>query len=376
MDGFRPKTDLPIKAGRALGKGGWLAAIVLAGLIGACSKPEPAKEQPRPVRVTTAHFESVLSTARYSGEVKVRHEPALSFQVGGKLTRRLVDVGMAVQRGQLLATLDPPDFQLTQAGSAAQLNAAQAELAQARKDLAHIDNLLGKDLASPAHQARRQDAVHAAEARVAEAKAALELNTRKSGYAELRPEHDGIITAVEAEPGQVVSAGQAIFHLARTDEKEVVVNVPENRLDDLRSASAIKVSLWAKPSVFYAAKLREISPGVDATIRTFTVKVSILEPDEAVRMGMTATVHVQHAEPRPVAWVPMTAVAQLDGETVVWTYDAPTGTVRPQAVTLGMFEGENAKILDGLQDGDRVVTAGVHKLLPGQKVRLLEEGRP
>lgn len=376
MDSNRLGTGLGFRAKAGMGKGACLAAIALACFVCACSKPEPKADPPRPVRVVTARYESVLSTARYSGEVKVRHEPALSFQVGGKLTRRFVDVGTVVRRGQLLATLDPPDFKINQASSAAQLSAAQADLAKSRKDLAHIDNLLHKDLASPAHFARRLDAVHAAEARVAEAKAGLELNARKSAYVELHAEHNGVITSLEAEAGQVVSPGQAIFHLAQTDEKEVVVNVPENHLDDLRSASAIKVSLWAKPGVFYAAKLREISPAADAVIRTFTVKVSIQNPDEEVRMGMTATVHVQRMEPHPVVWLPLTSVTQDAGRAIVWVYDAPSRTVRPQTVTLGVFEDENAKILDGLKVGDQVVTAGVHKLLAGQKVRLLDEEKP
>jgi len=354
----------------------WFSSVALAGLLSACSKPEPTPEPPKPVRVITAHYESVVSTARYSGEIKVRHEPALSFQEGGKLLKRLVDVGTVVRKGQLLATLDPPDFKINQAGSAAQLQAAQAELAKARKDLLHIGNLLHQNLASPAHYARREDAVHAAEARVAEAKAALDLSSRKSNYSELYAEHAGVITAVEAEAGQVVTAGQAIYRLARTDEKEVVINVPENRLDDLRSASAIKVSLWAKPGVFYAGRLREISPGADALIRTFTVKVSVPEANEEVRMGMTATVHVQHLEPRPVAWLPLTAVTQQGGQPAVWVLDPSSHTVHPQVVSLGVFEDQNAKILDGIKNGDRVVTAGVHKLLAGQKVRLLEEGAP
>jgi len=355
---------------------GWLALLVLASLSGGCSKPEPTEEPPKPVRLTTARHEPVLSSARYSGEVKVRHEPALSFQVGGKLASRLADVGTAVRKGQLLATLELPDFQINQAGSAAQLNAAQAELAKARKDLAHIENLLRKDLASPAHLARRQDAVQAAEARVAEAKAGLALNARKTGYAELKAEHDGVITAVEAEVGQVLAAGQAVFRLARTDEKEVVINVPENRLEDLRTADTLKISLWAKPGVYYAGKLREVSPGVDAMIRTFTVKVAIPAADEAVRMGMTATVHVQRKEPAPVVWLPLTSLSEQGGRPVVWVYEPSSQTVRPRNVSLGMFDEENAKILDGVKDGERVVTAGVHKLLPGQKVRVLDGDKP
>ena len=341
----------------------------------ACSKPKPVEEPTRPVQVVTVDYANTLVTANYSGEVRVRHEPALAFQVPGKIAKRLVDVGTEVKPGQLLATLDPPDYRLNEAEAAAQLNAAQAELSQARKDLLHASNLLAKELTSQANVERRMDAVHAAEARAAQAQAALGLSVRKSGYAELRAEQAGVIASVDAESGQVIAAGQTIFRLARTEEKEVVASVPENHLDNLQSASGIKVSLWAKPGKFYSAKVREISPGVDNLIRTFTVKVSILAPDDDVRMGMTATVHVQRPEPRPVARIPLTAVSQRDSQTVVWIYDASTQTVHPQPVALGGYEAETAKIFDGVKSGDKVVTAGIHKLLPGEKVRLLDENK-
>ncbi len=353
-----------------------LACGSLVLFLTACSEPKPVAEIPRPVQVMTVTYANTLATAHYSGEVKVRHEPALSFQVQGKLAKRLVDVGAVVKPGQLLATLDPPDYQLNQAEAAAQLNAAQAELSQARKDLLHAGNLLAQELTSQASFERREDAVRAAEARAAQAQAALGLSTRKSAYAELHAEQAGVIAAVEAESGQVVAAGQTIFHLARTEEKEVVVNVPENHLEDLQNASDIKASLWARPGFFYAAKIREISPGVDATLRTFTVKVSILAPDEEMRMGMTATIHAQRLEPRPAAWLPLTAVTQQDGQTVVWVYDAATQTVHTQAVNLAGYTDENAKITAGVTAGERVVKAGVHKLLAGEKVRLVEDARP
>ena len=351
-----------------------LCSLVL--LLAACSDPKPVAEFTRPVRVTTVHFDQAVATANYSGEVKVRHEPALAFQVPGKIAKRWVDVGMVVTPGQLLATLDPPDYRFNESSSAAQLQAAQAELSLARKDLQHATNLLEKDLTSQATVDRRRDAVHAAEARAAQAQAGLALSARKTAYAELRAEQGGVITSVEAEAGQVVTAGQTIFRLARTEEKEVVVNVPENHLGDLLKAKMIKVSLWAKPGFFYSAKVREVSPGVDAMIRTFTAKVSILDADEDVRMGMTATVHVLRPEPRPVAWLPLTALTEQDGKTVVWVYDEASQTVHTQPVVLGGYEDENARVFDGIKTGDRVVTAGVHKLLPGQKVRLLNEPRP
>jgi multidrug efflux system membrane fusion protein len=350
--------------------------VCAALLLAACSEPKPVEIPPRPVRIVQVKFANAMATAHYSGEVKVRREPTLSFQVPGKLAKRLADVGTFVKPGHLLATLDPPDYQYNQAGSVAQLQAAQAELNQARNDLRHAENLLAKELTSPAHVERRQDSVRAAEARLAQAQAGLDINARKSAYTELRAEQAGVVTAVEAEAGQIVAAGQTIFRLARTDEKEVAINVPENRLDDLRAANAIKVSLWAKPGVFYPAKVREVSPGADELLRTFTVKVSILDADEAVRMGMTATVDVQRTEPRPVANLPLTALTQHNGTPAVWVFDPAGQTVRPQTVQVSGYDEVNAKILEGVKTGEWVVTAGVHTLLPGQKVRRLPEVQP
>lgn len=358
----------PVPAG---GQYRWPALLLALSLTG-CSEPPPADTPPRPVRVTTIHYDSAMMTARYSGEVKVRYETPLSFQVGGKIARRHVEVGTSVARNALLATLDAADFQLRRASAQAQLAAARAELDQAKKDLRHLDNLRSQELASEAGVERRMDTVKAAEARVHEAVAAVDLHARQSAYTELRADHAGVITSVDAEAGQVVSAGQTIVRLAQTDEKEVVIQVPENRLDALRAATELQVSLWAAPEALFPARVREISPGVDALIRTYTVKVSLLQRDPRIRMGMTATVHVQRAEPQPVATLPLTAIYRDGNHAAVWVVDSATRTVQLHPVTISRYETETAKVLDGPAEGQWVVTAGVHKLRPEQPVRLLE----
>jgi multidrug efflux system membrane fusion protein len=346
--------------------------IVVILFLSACSESKTTEPQPRPVRVTEVQYRQTATTARYSGEIRARHESPLAFQVGGKLVSRLVDVGATVKRGQLLATLDPTDVKLDEAGAAAQLAAAQAELDQARKDLGHLSNLQEKDLASPAALERRRDQVRTAEARVAAARATQGTFARKSAYAELRSDRTGVITVVDAEPGQIVPAGQAIVRLAQTDEKEVVISVPENRLQDLSAASTIRVNLWANPEQFYEGRLREVSPGVDKVLRTYTAKVSVLSADTGVGMGMTATVHVQKDELQPVAKLPLTALTQDNGQPAVWVFAPATGTVKPRTVAVARYDDENAILLNGVSEGERVVTAGVHKLIAEQKVRLLE----
>ena len=352
------------------------AVGMLAAILVGCSEPPPPEALPRPVRVMALHYENAAMTARYSGEVKARYETPLAFRVGGKIARRLVDVGSVVGANQLLATLDPADFQLRRASAQAQLNAARAELDQARKDLRHLDNLRDQQLTSDASVERREDTVKAVEARVKDAMSSLDLNARQSTYTELRADQAGVITAIDAESGQVVAAGQTVLHLARTDEKEVVIQVPENRLDDLRAATRIEVSLWAAPEAMFPAKVREISPGVDALLRTYTVKVSLLQRDPRIRMGMTATVHVARAEPRPVADIPLTAVYRKGGLAAVWVVDPTTHSVHLHPVTVARSEEETARILDGPAPGLLIVTAGVHKLLESQPVRILEAENP
>lgn len=348
-----------------------LKIFCLMLMLVACKETKKEEVLPRPVRVVKVNFHEASTLSRYSGEVQARYEVPLSFQVLGKISQRLVDVGAVVQNGQLLATLDPADYRLGKASAAAQLEAAKAQLSQIRKDLKHMGNLMELDLSSPASYERRQDQVRAAEAQVAQAKAAMALSAKKSAYTELRAEQNGVITSVEGEVGQVIPAGQSIFRMARTEEMEVIINVPENRLLDLRAANDIKVSLWANPNIFYAAQIREISPGVDALIRTYTVKVSILNADANVSMGMTATVYAQKSELRPVTWLPLTALTQDKEKSSIWIVDPISKTVQPRPVTVIQFEDENAKISEGVESGELVVTAGVHKLIPGQTVRIL-----
>jgi multidrug efflux system membrane fusion protein len=350
-----------------------IAALLFGALfLSACSESKPPEPPPRPVRVALVQYKQTAATARYSGEVRARHESPLAFQVGGKLVSRMVDVGTAVKRGQLLATLDQTDVRLDEAGAAAQLAAALAELDQARKDLGHLANLREKDLASEAALERRRDQARTAEARVAAARASQGSYSRKSGYAELRADRAGVITAVDAEAGQIVPPGQAIVRLAQTDEKEVVISVPENRLRDVSAATTIQVNLWADPERFYQGRLREVSPGVNQELRTYTAKVSVLNADAEVNLGMTATVHVQKDEPQPVARLPLTALTQDNGRPAVWVFDPATETVNPRIVTVAGYDDENAMVLNGVAEGERVVTAGVHKQVAKQKARLLE----
>jgi len=340
-------------------------------LITGCSKPEAPAEILRYVRVGVAQYQPAISATHYSGEVRARYETPLSFRVGGKLEQRRVDVGATVKRGDVLATLDPGDYRLNEAEAAAQLAAARAELSQAQKDLHHSEVLMEKKLFSEAGYERRQDDVRAAQARVAQAQSALGLNTRQTGYAELRADQAGVVTSIEAEAGQVLTAGQAVVRVASTDQIEVVISVAEGQSDSLRPGGEARVGLWAHPEHFYRGRIREIAPSADAQTRTFSVKISVTDPDERLHLGMTATVELVRTGSEPSVYVPLTALDKSGDEAALWVVDPATHTVQKKPVVLGGYEQTLALIRSGVAEGDLVVSAGVHKLLPGEKVRVL-----
>lgn len=187
-------------------------------------------------------------------------------------------------------------------------------------------------------------------------------------------ERDGIVTAVEAEQGQVVAAGQTVVRLALCCEKEAVISVPENRLDEMRGSEQVVTSLWAVPDSSYTGKVREISPGADPVTRTYRVRISLPEAGEEVQFGMTASVRVSRRLHDQVALLPATALFQQDGTPAVWVLDPDTLTVALRRVTVAEYRQNGVLVSDGVAEGERIVAAGVHMLVAGQRVRLPDQG--
>jgi multidrug efflux system membrane fusion protein len=181
-----------------------------------------------------------------------------------------------------------------------------------------------------------------------------------------------VIVSIEAEAGQVVAMGQPVMRLARPQEKEVVVSVPENRLAELRAAQDIRISLWAEPGKLYRGKVREISPAADPVTRTYTAKVTVLDPAPAMQLGMTANVLLGGGATVSAAELPLTALYQQSGGPAVWLADPASGKVRLMPVRVGEYREKTFTVLSGLKEGDSVVSAGVHKLVPGQQVRMVQ----
>jgi RND family efflux transporter MFP subunit len=345
-----------------------LAAPLCAALLTSCSKPAPQSEEVRPVRALVLVAGSNAASTEFSGEVRPRIESRLGFRVGGKIVARKVDVGAVVKRGQLLMQLDPQDLRLGEAQALANLRAAETNRDLAAADFKRYQELRSKNFVAQAVLDTKAAALKAGQATVDAARAAHREQSNQSQYASLLSDTDGVVTGVDAEVGQVVAAATAVVRVARTDEKEVVIGIPEDRVDDLRRVSAVTVRLWAAPEQAIAGKIREISPVADPATRTYTVKVAVPAQPE-IRLGMTATVQFTENSEAAHIRLPLTALVPNKGGNAVWLVE--NGSVRMVPVQLGEPAGNEILLAGGLQPGQTIVTAGVHLLKNGQKVRIL-----
>ena len=345
-----------------------LGAMALS--LAACQEEEVAERPDPVVRVATVRLSPLAETRTYTGTIVPRTEVAEAFRVGGKVAERRVDVGDAVKAGEVLARLDPMDLNLQLEQQRAALTAARASLAKAETDLERARTLFKRGHVTQAALDAQALAVDETRSRFEQAERAVALAENQMGYAELTASADGVVSAVGVEAGQVVSPGQMVVSVARLDEKEVEVSIPESRLADLEGSTA-EVSLWAGDGL-YAAKVREIAPEANGTSRTYPVRFSVPQADANVRLGMTATVSLTKGDPSPVARIPMTAVLDDGRGPVVFVVDPPSNELKRRPVVVEAYQSRNAIIAEGLEDGDRIVTLGVQKLQDGERVRLAE----
>lgn len=353
-----------------------LAAMAAFALTG-CGSGEDPPEPVRPVQLTEVILGGVAPSAVFAGEIKPRFETDLAFRLGGKIVERKVDVGANVKRGELLARLDSADVDLQARAAEADLDAAEADYAFASAEYERYEELFVQKMIGESTLDTKRTVRDIAKLKAGQAKAVLDVTRNQVGYALLQAPEDGVITALFAEAGQVVTQGQAVMRLARRVEPEVSISVPENRLDELRSAPTLVVELLSRPGKHYPARVREIAPAADSATRTFTVRVSVLESDADVEWGMTAKVAVMGDKSSTAALLPLSSVYHAtDGAPAVWIYDQGSHSVSLRKVTLGAWREDGVLIEEGLKQGEWVVSAGVHKLQPGQVVRPYEPAEP
>jgi RND family efflux transporter MFP subunit len=344
-----------------------IAAISLVGLV-ACSKPADKIESVVPVEGLRVQAASRDAAVAYAGTVQSRYETVLSFRVPGKIVERRVELGDYVRANDVIARLDPRDYQLAADNARAQIAAARSDFDQAQAEAVRYGALLEKKFISAADFERRQATLASAKARLDAARSQFTVAENQSAYATLRADSDGAITAVDADVGQVVTAGAPIVHLARAGNKEVTIHVPENRVGALRQTSSITVLLWASPERRFRGNVREIGVAADPGTRTYPVRVAIEDADDSVRLGMTAKVTLA-APASQALYVPITALQRAGADTAVWVVRSD-GSVELRRVRIGDFVGADVAVTDGLRDGEVIVTLGTNKLHAGQKVRV------
>lgn len=357
-----------------------LALVAAASLLGACSRREPEPEPVRAVKLLTIGLDAMDAQLEYSGEVRARVESRLGFRVAGKLVRREVEPGQQVKAGQVLARLDPSDYRLSAEAARAQAASALTQRDLAAADLKRYQALKAQNFISGAELERREASLKAAQATLEQARAQSTTQANQELYTQLLADVSGVVTGVDAEPGQVVAAGSPVVRIAQDGVRDVVFVVPEDKRAAVHVGQQVSVRPWsgAEPVM---GKVRELAASADPVTRTYLVKVALAA--QAPELPLGSTVHVlpqgMGAAGQPVIKLPTTALRQ-EGQagqgTAVWVYEPASTSVRLQAVQVATADGNEAVIASGLTPGMQVVLTGVHVLADGQKVSVYTERQP
>lgn len=345
----------------------FLSTFFIFLLTGCSGQVERAEELPL-VRSYIVETEQAGKESRYSGEVRGRYESQLSFQVNGKVIRRDVDLGSEVKTGDVLMKLDTSDLQQALDQSKAQVTGAEADFVLAKNNLERYQELYSANAVSKAEFERVENGYISSEARLQQTRAQLQSSINKLGYCDLRADSQGVITGINAEVGQVVNPGQTVVTLVQGSEKEVEINIPENQIAQIKNIKKVQVKLWALPEVVLEGKIREVSPVADKVTRTYRVRISIKNPPPELQLGMTASTIMITADSQVSTYIPLSAIYQAGDIPAVWIIK--DGAVSLRQVKVGLVRDGQIEIVEGLTEGEVVVTAGVHKLSEGKKVRV------
>ena len=349
-----------------------LSLSVVAVLLVACSRATPPEEPVRAVKVITVGGGALSSRHEYAGEVRARVESRLGFRVGGKIIKRQAELGQRVRAGQVLAELDPQDYRLAADAARAQVAAAAANRNLAAADYRRYKELKDQNFISGAELERRDATFRAAQAQFEQAQSQLAVQGNQAGYAVLTADVSGVVTAIDAEPGQVVAAGVSVVRIAADGVRDVVFSVPEDKVAAIKLGAPVTMRVWAQAADL-PGKVREVAASSDPVTRTYPVKVSI-DAREPPPLGATVNVVLEGAGLGgvPVIKLPTSALRQDGQATAVWVLDKASMTVRSQVIQIATADGNEAVVAAGLQPGMLVVGAGVHVLSPGQKVTIYQ----
>lgn len=352
-----------------------LCVMVGSALLTGCDGEDAkAEAEARPVRTVVARSEAWSDLPSQVGEIRSHAESDLGFRIAGRVVERKVDLGDVVRKGDILARLDEQDERNQRTAAQADLASAQASLVQSEADERRQSQLLGSGWTTQSKYDTALKARDAARAAVRAAEAKLRLAGDQLGYAVLRAPEDGAISAIGAEAGQVVAAGQMVVRLADMNRKDAVFTLAEYGVLRLPQNVEVEVHLLDAPQVAARGKIDQIAPNADPVTRTYTVKVALENPPDAMRLGMSVVGRVRLAGQKVMS-LPASALFEKDGQPAVWVVDPQTETVDLVTVTLTRNDPGRVLVESGLTEGAIIVTAGVQRLWPGLKVRILDESK-
>jgi RND family efflux transporter MFP subunit len=365
-----------ISPARQILKTSFFSAALIAAALGlaGCSeeKTEVKAETVRPVKVVEIAASQTSRALDYSGSVRARSEIAMGFRVSGKIIERLVDIGDRVTAGETLARIDATDYALSVKSAEASLAASDRQVETADLALKRAEQLFTSNVTPKSQVEQAQLSYNQAVSNRDAARSTLEQARNQVSYSELRADKNGIVTAVNAEAGQVVSTGTPVVTVAVDGEKEVQVAVPETDIFAFKPGKTVDVSIWSNRDVKLSGTVREIAGSADQQSRTFAVRVS-LPNDDRVLLGMTASVAASADNGPAMVSVPLSALAKQGEENLVWTVDRTRETVHARPVKVEDFSDDNVRITQGLEPGDLVVTAGTQFMREGLKVKLPQD---
>lgn len=351
----------------------WLpvAGLIVAalGLAGCSQEKAEVKDIIRPVKVVEIGAAQTTRQLDYSGSVRARTEMNLGFRVAGKVTERLVDIGQHVTSGDVLARIDPSDYELSVKSTAASLDAAERQVETVDLARKRAEQLYAKNFAPKSQLEQATLTYNQAVATRDAARSTLAQAQNQVHYTDLKASENGIVTAVSADVGQVVAAGTPVMTVAVDGEKEVLIAVPEMDIAGFRPGKEVKASFWADDALTLAGKVREVAGSADPQSRTFAVRVS-LPNDPRVLLGMTANVQATVDSKTQLVSIPLSALAEKDGQKIVWAVDRGSDTVHSRPVKIANFTADGVAVADGLKQGDVVVAAGTQFMTDNLKVKL------
>jgi RND family efflux transporter MFP subunit len=351
-----------------------LAALLLPAMLAACrSEEEATATQVRPVRTTTVEKRVAGTPITLTGRIEAEDEVALAFRISGRIIESDVKLGDRIKSGQLVARLESQNERNALRSAQANLVGAQGRLTQARNHFERQDTLLKQGWTTRVNHDDAKQAQQTAQSQVDAAEAQLKIAHNMVSFTELRADAPGVLTKLGPGVGEVVQAGQMIVRLARKDGRDAVFDVPAQVIRSAPSDPEVAVSLTENPAVVAQGRVREVAPQANPATRTFEVKVGLTNPPVEMRLGATVTGRME-TDSAPVIEIPATALTSANSQPAVWIVDAGNSTVSMRNVDVLRFDQATVAVSGGLDTGEVIVTAGVHALHPGQKVRPLGSG--